>query len=351
MRKKPLFYRIYFTVIAVFLVCLIAGLCVLYAALNTYENSRPDTVAERYFEEYIKTGDMLKDRSPAELHLSRYESREEAGAALKNLIKGKKLDCIPLSHGTQAENPEYSVTADGKALFTVALTRQKEKGAFGIRGYDVGDVSIAPEFTRNIKIFAPSNAEITVNGISLDEKPEVTEELPDVLKKISGSDKFPSPCLWKLDGFLCGEPEVEAGDGFTVAQDGENRTVAESGAEIGEIGEYAVEAAQTYAAFMQNDMPFARVAQYLDATTEFYAEVRATPSAFVWEHDGYSFRDVKYGEFFRYGEDVCRCRVTFTQVLHRGATTYEDVIDHYVYLQKESGKWKVLEIATAEAGQ
>ena len=58
MKNKPLFYKIYFSVIAVFLVLLIAGLFVLYSVLSVFEAAQPTGLMVNIVTEYLQKGDL-----------------------------------------------------------------------------------------------------------------------------------------------------------------------------------------------------------------------------------------------------------------------------------------------------
>ncbi|MBQ7288798.1 MAG: hypothetical protein IJW78_03605 [Clostridia bacterium] len=348
MAGKSLFYKIYFSLIAVFLVLLAGGLGLLYAWLNAYEQARPEAVMQSIYSTYIQKGNLYGLKSLGGLEVSPYETEATLNAAFGAFIDGKKTEVQTTTASLKDQTRTYIVTADGKPLLTVELKKQKD-GRFGIKRYAPSSITLASECYKTVTVTAPENAKVSVNGKVLTAEKAQKEGLSEALKKEQNSATLVLPQTYRLESLLNDAPEI------LVRIDGEEQAV------VGEKGVYtvqqkldealakqaqnfALEAAQNYAAYMQDDSSFAKIASYLEPDTDFYENVKTSMVTFAWDHDSYAFEQNDCGPVYAYGNDLYRCRVSFVQVLRLGATVYEDKIDQYVYLRKGAEGWKVIDM-------
>ena len=348
MARKSLFYRIYFMIIGVFFVLLAAGLCLLYAWLGAYEPARPATVIQTMHADYIRKGDLYALKEKGGLKISPYETERTLNAAFGSIIEGKELalqaDVAKRSGPTRG----YIVTADGEPLLTIQLRQQKTGGRLGVKPYVPAGAALAEKYYHAVTITAPSNAEISVNGIALEKETPAEQAVPEVLRQKEGEAALAVPQTYTLEHFLSAAPEITAAGEAPFTVTGENgaysiRQTLDAGAEK-QIQDFALLAAQTYAAHMQNDAPLRKVAEYVDTETAFYKNIQSSMVMFAWEHNGYAFEASRCGEVYAYSDALYRCRVSFTQVLYLGSKTYRDPFDQYVYLCKTAGGWKVIDM-------
>ena len=353
MTKKPLFYKIYFSIIAAFLVLLVAGLCVLYAWLNEYELSQPENIIDKAYSEYIKKGDLYGLKELGETSFSLYETKDTLNGAFKELVKDKEVKMQEGAHKLNAKTINYSVIAGENELLSLTLEKKKSGGKLGVKAYKLCSVKINEAYNKTVKITAPADAKITINGTPLGTEEAQKTELPEVIKGLENSESFEVLQTYELKDFLNASPEIKAKKGkeklsvelnkggYFVSQQLDKKQKEE-------VQNFALQAGEAYAAYMQDDAPFGRVAKYLDSSFDFYESVRTTPAHFAWDHTGYEFKDVKFGATHRYSDDVWRCRVTFKQVLHLNSTTYTDIFDKNIYLKKGANGWKVIDMLAGE---
>ena len=91
MKNKPLFYKIYFSVIAVFLVLLIIGLFVLNSVLKVYEAAQPKAIMDEIVTEYLQKGNFYGAITEYNIPISPYESKKDMDVAFDEIIGDKKL--------------------------------------------------------------------------------------------------------------------------------------------------------------------------------------------------------------------------------------------------------------------
>ncbi|MBQ2253475.1 MAG: hypothetical protein II328_05765, partial [Clostridia bacterium] len=91
-----------------------------------------------------------------------------------------------------------------------------------------------------------------------------------------------------------------------------------------EMEDYVIEAAQTYAASMQNDRPKSAALAYIEYGTKLYSQTAVVDTIWVSSHSGYRFEQVKADEFISYDENTFSCRVSFVHVLTGGTTKFDE---------------------------
>ncbi|MBQ5649873.1 MAG: hypothetical protein IIV03_07015, partial [Clostridia bacterium] len=111
-----------------------------------------------------------------------------------------------------------------------------------------------------------------------------------------------------------------------------------------QFSDYVINAIEKYAAYMQMDGARADFIDYYDTDSELWQNIITTENYFVWEHEGYTFKDKKASEFYRYDENVFSCRVSMTHLLHRyGWEDYVDYIDMTIFLRNVNGKYVIFD--------
>lgn len=348
MAKKPLFYKIYFSVIAVFLVLLAAGLCLLYSWLNAYEQARPETVMENIHTNYIQKGNLYTLKEKGGLQISPYETKESLDTAFSEWIKNKQLKWQSAAAKLGEQSRAYTVTADGEPLLTIRLQQQKTGGRLGIKPYAPAEITLAPSLYKTVTVTAPANVELNINGIEVKAEKPAEEAIPEAVRQKAGDAALAAPHTYQLKYFLSTAPNITAKGSAPLEITGENgvysvRQTLDAGAEK-QMQDFALAAAHTYAAYMQNDLPLTKVAAYVDTDTAFYKNIRTSSVAFAWQHNNYGFENDRCGTVYAYSDRFYRCRVSFTQVLYLGSKTYKDAFDQYLYLSKTTNGWKVIDM-------
>lgn len=351
MAKKSSFYKIYFSLIAVFLVALTVGLILLNDVLKEYEAARPETVANGIFTEYIEKGNIYGLANICELNVSKFETADSVNGYFAEKTKDKKLDFKKSGSSVQSDEETYSVKADDETVMTVVFDKTGKKGKYGFKKYSIKKAAFRKANLKSVTVNAPAGAKVSVNGKPCDVECD-SEALPDFLKALNGSDKFRLLNTYTISGLLSSDVELTATDEsgkLSVIKNGSSYSVVANAdaARETEVMQFALDAAHAYAAYMQEDGGLAEVAKYCDTSTDFYKSVRKTPTQFVMDHSGFRFDNDTTSDYYEYDQNTYRCRVRFTQVLLSGSKTYTDQFDKYVYLVKTDSGLKVINIQAA----
>lgn len=351
MKNKPLFYKIYFSVIAVFLVLLIIGLFVLNSVLKAYEAAQPAGYMNAIITEYLQEADLYGAAQKYGISLSKYESENDVNAAFKSLIAKEKLTIASSGKKLEGYNEVYNVKAGEKVLLTFFLKKAEKGGKFGIKGYEVGFAECDKDIYKHYEVRVPSDVKLLINGVEVAKDDRVDLKLPEILTNKIGDKQVVTHQTFKLDNFISNKFDIKAyaadGSEVIVSETNGVYTVAQGieATELDGLKTHALNASQAYAKFMQEDAGLGLVANYFDTSTEFYSYIRKT-LRFVWDHNSYRFEDVTFDEAHKYTDTLYSCRVRFTQVLNRGNLIYKDYFDKYVYIEKTSKGLKVIDVQT-----
>ena len=349
MKKKPLFYKIYFSVVAVFLCLLIIGLFVLNSFLKSYEAAQPVGFVNNLVTDYIEKREFEKLARDYNIGLSKYEAQESFNSAFDKIIGDKTLSVSSSGKKLDGFDEVYNTKADDDVLLTLYLKKSDKSGKFGIKGYTIGKAEFDSHLSKSYTINAPSDVKLTVNGIEVEDSDRKSLELPKILKEKLGDKAAVTHQSFTLSGFLGDEFQIKAFDkeGKEIEVKNENgvytalQSIPED--ELNIIRDRALAATQGYAKFMQEDASLGSISQYFDTTTEFYDYVRKT-ELWVWDHTGYTFENIEFLEPHKYTDNLYSCRVKFTHILKLGQRTYEDYFDKYVYLEKGANGLKVIDM-------
>ncbi len=351
MKKKSLFYKIYFSVIAVFLVLLVVSLFVLNSWLKAYESAQPVGFVNNVITNYIEKREFDKLTKDYNISLSIYESDDLLNSAFEKIVADKKLSVSSSGRKLEGFDETFNIKADDDVFMTLYLKKSEKAGKFGIKGYTIGKAEFDSSLSKSYKINAPSDVKIVVNGVEVVDQDRKDLELPKILTDKIGEKTAVTHQSFTLSGFLTDSFEIKAFDksGKEVAVSNENgiyvisQSIPEN--ELNDLKTTSLNATQSYAKFMQEDAGLGEVAKYFDTSTEFYDYVRKT-ERFVWDHTGYEFKDVSFSEAHKYTDNIYGCRVKFVHTLKLGQKTYEDRFDKYVYLEKTANGLKVIDMQT-----
>ena len=340
MKNKPLFYKIYFSVIAVFLVLLIAGLFVLYSVLGVFEAAQPTGLMDKIVTEYLQKGDLSGAIEEFDIPLSAYENKNIVNDIFKKIVGDKELSIGSSGKKRDGYTEVYNIKAGDNNLLTFYLKKSEKSGKYGIKGYVVGVAELDSSICKKYEIHVPSDIKLVINGIEVKKEDRIDNALPKILTDKIGDKNVTTLQTVKLENLISDKMEIKAyrADGSEVAE-------SEFLYPHGVIKNHALNASQGYAKFMQEDASLGSIAHYFDTSTEFYNYVRKT-ELWVWTHTGYDFEDISFSEAHKYTDNLYSCRVKFTHILKLGQRTYKDYFDKYVYIEKVGNSLKVIDMQT-----
>ena len=344
MKRRSLFYRIYFAAIGVFGILLAIGLWVFHAWLASYEAAQPSRAASHVIQTYLEGGHVAAMRQVCELAISPYETDERIDALLQD---AGTLTAVTTNKRIEGCDAAFAVKDDTRKWMYLYFGRG-DADRFGNRPYVLKKAEFTEDLICSVSLSMPRSAEVWINGKRLADSDRTDAPLPN-LPETYFPDNMDNLQTAVLDGFINNQPVVTAKAQdvtMTVKQDDNRYTVLQVNDETQQqaVETLAVKAAQAYAARMQNDLGLAAVAPYFDTTTAFYENFRTMPVQFAWDHDSYSFKNTEVSDYYRYADTLFCCRVRFDQVLKLRSKPYTDHFDKILYVADTGKGLKVVDM-------
>lgn len=380
--RFPIFWVLLLAFIIISVIVINNALDKITAFLEEYESVQPKYVEAEVFDSYFKRIDYEKlltaaDRGGNE-DITEFEDKEDLINYLKGLYSDKEITYYSISTGTSNAQTaqldlsdlagyfvdqfnskgdiKYIVKADEDKIaeFTLVHSDSAAKiSKHGFKEYELGSIELFFFPHESVTVKLPKTSTLTVNGVKVSDKyliPEVNEEeefnkhLPEGLEGVVY-------VAYTVDGlYLKPEISVTDKDGRTVeaVYNAEDNYWAAGflydDALAAQYSTYVINAIQKYAAYMQMDGSRADFIDYYDTDSDLWENIITTENYFVWEHEGYTFKNQKASEFYRYNDDVFSCRVSMTHVLHRyGWEDYVDYIDMTIFLRKVDGNYLIFD--------
>lgn len=347
-RTVSVFYIVYFALIVLFLAALFAGLQLVKDYLGGYEASLPIRTMEAVAEEYFLADDKTELLLKSGFEVPRYSSVNDVIAYLDTVIDSEDLHYY--SVGGDERYLTYSVVSGQLKVATVTLELSDTPDGDGFPVYSLSDIELTIGGSSGVSIQAPVGYTVYVNGYELgaeqiNGEPEPSESCSHMYGDAVGI----SIVTYKLTGIF-GEPKVSAVDnngnsvqGITSDEENVFYNVPVNYGEIPEdLAARVLAASECYAAYMQKDMEFGRIAAYVDRSSELYTNLRTSAVKWANPHRGYSIVDPEITEFYFYNDDVFSCRVRFVHLLHGyGGNDFENEFDMTFYLRNVYGKYMI----------
>ncbi len=352
MAKRGVFYKIYFSFIAVFILALAVMLVWLFGWLESYEAAQPINLITNITDTYLKSGDIDYLKDNFSLKISPYETKENMSSFFENNIKDKKLYAVLSSARPEGVDAAYVIKADDKKIFNIYLNKDSSSASF-LPKYTVNYCEFEKDFYKTISITMPHNLSVSVNGKIIADTDLKEVCIPQFVEKYLENENAIKQKSAEINNLLTDEVTVTAeesgkpidvkktGNSYSVYQYIDNNTKAN-------IRNVATEGSKAYANYMQGDASLADVAAYFDTGSDFYKNIRSSYTDHILEHTIEGFDNVVNDEIFKYSDNIYSCRVDFTQVLKRNGMTYKIYFKKYVFVQKNGNSFKIIDIKNPE---
>ena len=348
-KKFPLFYKIYFVVLAIALIAAVIFIWWFNGFLADYEEAQPRHVADAIFEKYYKSGDFSLLASKC-AESNPFESAEAVGAYLRENYAGKEMSCT--TGASKDGAPTYIVKVGDRKISSFTLKESSSKNPRGWEMYEEGDFEVYYA-TKDATVFAPTGYTVEIDGTALTDEfvaergvlspeaeanllPEGIEGVTYVKYEVSGLIDDPEIKATSPEGRVS-PVTFEEKDGAYHAYPLFDEALQ------AELSEYVIEAVSQYALMMSDDQYWGNVAGYFDPDSAIFDDAQDV-SQYTWftlDHDSASITDASASQFLRYGEDVFSCRVKFTEVLTQGTKEFKDFFDSTVIWRNVGGVWKI----------
>lgn len=327
-----------------FFACLaiaLAGLFWFWGFLGRYEMQTPDA-ALREYTQLIKNGDFETIYKRGNFAENELNNKDKYIDSLRKVYtSGEEIKYT--KRASQGKTITYAVYIDGKAAGDIQLYENgNSKGP---------TLSARPvlEGNQNVKINAPQNAQIFLDGEPLAASYIVSESVNKDYKKAPEA-LVPKMVTYQVDGLLT-TPEItaEANGRSCVVLDknGEyNVLTAVSGIDVPEYEQVITKASKTYAKFVSKDALVSDVLALSMKDTTFAKSIRNFSNIWYIPHDTYEFDKFQVKDLVEHSENAFSGYVSFDYVVKHGNKTNVFPSNYYMMFLKENDVWKLYDLHT-----
>ncbi len=362
-RKFPWFYTILATLLLIGICGVAYGLSLLRNWMEDYELSQPKYVAQEIFEAYFANPDIESFIKEDDYTISPAESFEDLKKYVTQQIGTGEITYNESSGSIDGKTLKYVVSAGDYKFAQFTVVDSGERTEYNNPIYVLGeyDFFYVVEETHTVKITAPSDAVVTINGFQLDESYVVetkeTDSCMHMPSKILHNDN-PAEGIkyatYVLEGLIYPTEDIKVvdkyGDDCAVSKN-ENGTFSAdinyNSALESLYASTAVDFAKGYAKYAQGCGTFNEFSKLTDSESSLYYKIKTLQNQFVHAHDTCEFTDEKSSEFYEYAPGVISCRVSFTWHAYRqNAPEAYEYIDMTLYLHQVNGEYKIYDMMT-----
>lgn len=348
------FWKIYSAVFGS--LCALVLLAILFCnwVLADYESARPSYVAQEVFESYFLNDDAGPLLEKSGFALTEFETSADFMERW-NSMQTEELTLVRVSADNGGDVMRYNVRSGEKTLAAFELCKTEQMTHFQNPLYELSEIELGLTANKGVAVEVPFGSLVTLNGVAVSEKYITDAEIETAsCKHMPQGVRGLYYTRYEINGLMFdAELKVQnsAGQELAVEQSAEEEgllraTLLFDDELKAQMERYVIEAAQTFAASMQNDRPRTAALSYIDRTSDLYQQT-ATISLWVSEHSGYHFEKVKAEEFYRYDENTFSCRISFVHVLTGGTTKFDkngenrEFVDITWYFKKVGDKYLI----------
>ena len=363
-KKFPYFYTILALLVLVGVCCVAYGLGLLKSWMADYESTRPKYVAENVFETHFKDLDVGALIETKPFTVSPAETEADLIKYVTDQIGSGEIKYAEAASGSiTGDVLKYVVSAGDYKFGQFTVVDSGEKTEYGNPIYVMGDYEFFYKVdTVSVKIVAPSDATVKVNGYTLDqsyvtgtEDTESCAHMPDRIFHNGDPTQGIKYSTYVISGLIYKTDNITVTDKYgapcpvTKDENGVFRATVNYNEELKELySEIAFAFAENYAKYAQACGTFNGVKPYLDSKSDLYGKIQSLEVKYVHAHNWCEFLDKQSFEFYEYADGVFSCRVKFTWHAKRANTTREqyEYIDLSLYFHEVNGEYKLYDMMT-----
>ncbi len=338
MKKKiSLFYTIYFSLIVLFIVSLTVFLLWLSTWVSDYNSKIPETVSENFFSETFENLDTDRIIKLSGIVVSEFETQNAVSNYIKSNIKS------PLSYTSVASGDDdvkrYIVKSGEYKVADFELVKKDDEWT-----PDKVNLHLPSGSKKTFSVLSTST--LMINGKAVSSSYETSRTPHESAEYLPENVTAPEWVTYTVDG-LFGEPVFEV-----VDRNGNSPALVEKDGVLFEeiiwdkpdekIAERILEGALQYAICMQNDASKSTVYPYFEKGTDLYQRIQSVENSFVWDHNGYEFKNTQIREFYRYDENTISVRISFVHILKmHGREDYRNPTDITYFARLIDGEYMI----------
>lgn len=340
------FYTLFSLCLLVFWLGTYSGLRMLEGWLRRYEAAQPDTVCRSVFDSLFSQPDwgVLYDR--AGLESGAFENKSTFVSWMEARTRGSELTYLETSAGL-SEDRKYIVSLNDEKIAAFTLTNRAEDTNTEIPDWQLGTLEFFTEGTQNVRIRAPEDVSVLVNGRELPQEHVISRRVPLTQDYLPVGIAAPAEVTYLLSGLLT-TPEVTAADrdGTTLSvlfdEESDVFSVIPPEVAIGqEERDTALNAARTYALYMIKKASAADLAKYFNRSSDTYRAITGAELGFVQSAAKQEFTQEQVSDYIRYSEDLFSVRIRLNlKQTRRDGTVKDNPVDQSLFFSRDDrGRW------------
>lgn len=342
--KNKLFLGIMITII----LCIVIGTCLLvmlWSYLAKYEESTPQYYINQFLSA-IEQNDFDLAMQKAEINPSKFLTKQDYQQYMYDML-GTDISAIHITEESQNKDTLiYSLSSTSSKKITLELHKNTDTKKFGADVYTIKQTLPL----RSMKIIAPENVQLKVNGQPLTDQEKLDEHIAvKSFDTLEDKALLPQLVTYQVDGFLY-DPTVTVegyGEGeFTLEKQDDVVTVSLPAKEDikKEIEAFALQATKAYANFISQDATFSNFSQYLLKETSYYKSVRYFDNSWYIEHDSAVFTNEKVTDTLAFSDNHFTTTVSFDYIVKKQRIKQTYPSKYKLSIIRQGNTWKIVNL-------
>lgn len=347
-KKKgfPVFYTIYFALIALAVFAVAFGMRYLRGYLAAYENSQPkyeaEKVAQTFLNRDFETLFGYEDQS-----LFKDETEEQYVEYMNELTSGMNITYKNVVSGSE-DVKRYLVKADDVPLGEFSLKKNGVVDEYGFEGWTLDTMKTTGVLrSETYRVTAPSTSTVYVDGQPLSSDCIVERDIPIfTVEDLPDGAHVPTNCVYEFTRYFgveqvrvvdqYGEENVltENGNTYTAAFNYDDSRLAP------EVEERVIEVVRRLSCFMTDDYSRSRLYRDLIEDSKAYSYVKRFDLNWIASHKGYEFSNMEVNNYVSYSEDCfsAEARYDYT-IIYRKADPETYPTAYRLFFKKVKDTW------------
>lgn len=349
-RKKkrgfPVFYTIYFTLIALAVFAVAFGMRYLNGYMASYEDTQPKYEAEKVAQVFLNR-DFATLYDYEDHSLFPEETKQQYIDYMNELTSGMKITYRDAASGVE-DVKRYLVKADDVPLGEFTLKKSAEADEYGFSGWTLDSIQTTGVLkSETYRVTAPSNSTVYVDGQPLSADHIVEYDIPLFqVEDLPEGAHVPTECVYEfvrcfgvnqvqvID--LYGRENVltQKGNSYTAAYNYDDERLAPM------LEERVVQVVRRLSCFMTEDYSLQALYKDLIKDSKAYSYVRRFDTDWIASHKDYEFSNMTISNYVSYSEDCfsAEARYDYT-IIYRRADPETYPTAYRLFFQKVKDVW------------
>lgn len=329
----------------IFAVVIVVLLILLHGLLKDYEEGIPDTAMDSVIEKFNSEGIgelVTKDNCG----VSEFETTDYVVEQIKTLLEGKNVSYKRKAGEYTNNNPVYNIYADENLIAKVSLASDGLNGhKFNI--WKIGNIDFSGTVRNDnvVKITAPSNAAVKINGVEVSDSYTTQNDIPVTeCANVGAYTTVATNKVIEVKGLMA-KPVVTAsldGNELAVSETDTGVMISYPSDEsiVSTITDKALLIGQNYGKYIINRGNLATLLSYMVGNAKvLMSDIPAVWAYMYGTQFTYEFKNEQVSDFIKYSDTCVSCKIHFDLIVRwsGGEKVYDtNMIYTFVYT---GGDW------------